>query len=237
MFYPKSTFLYIFFIFFSLIEAHGQSAEQDAAETLAKLHEAWGPKASTPGASLVIKESVRAGQVISLRLYANGVPKDKVYSLVAWPVTQKGPSEQLGGVMLDASGLAICAGAPGTCGSANKPDDPIDIKVQPVPGEPVRLGLVSADGTKVFAKVVPNPLRAEDRGCSVDATLLTPGAELVLIEGAGFPPNSDLTMESVSEGERHGGPGKVDTEGRYVSAILPSVKGVARDDKSDPEGS
>ena len=34
-------------------------------------------------------------------------------------------------------------------------------------------------------------------------------------------------MASVSEGERHGGPGKVDAEGHYVSAILPYVKGVA----------
>ena len=168
------------------------------------------------------------GPVIKLRLIADGVPKNGVYSLVTWPVTQKGPSEVLKGVTLDSSGLAICAGKPGTCGTADNPNDPIDVTVQPIPGEPVRLGLISADGaTKVFAKVVPNPLHGDDRGCGVDAVLLTPGAELVLIVGSGFPIDSDLTMDSASEGEHHGGKGKADAEGRYVSAIMPYVQGVA----------
>jgi len=155
-------------------------------------------------------------------LYAEGVAKDKAYSLLAWPVTQKGPSKVLSGVTLDASGLAICAGTPGTCGSADKPNDPIDLKLRPVPGEPVRLGLISEDGaTKVFAKVVPIPLRGEDRGCVVEGVLLTPSAELVLIEGSGFPANGDLMMDSNSEGERHAGKAKADQDGRYTTAVLP----------------
>jgi hypothetical protein len=77
-------------------------------------------------------------------------------------------------------------------------------------GERVRLGLVSTDGaTKVFAKVVPVALGGEDHGCSVDAILLTPGAELVLIVSSGFPPNSDVTMDSRSQDERQGGKGKL----------------------------
>jgi hypothetical protein len=128
----------------------GSGSVQDAAANLSRMHEAWGAKASTPNASLTIKESGRSGQVIKFRLYAGGVPKAAVYSIVAWPVTQKGPSEVLKGVTLDESGLAICAGASGTCGSADKPNDPIDLNLTAIPGEPVRLGLVSADGaTKV----------------------------------------------------------------------------------------
>jgi hypothetical protein len=151
------------------------------------------------------------------------------YALVAWPVTQRGPSQVLSGVTLDASGLAICAGAPGTCGSADRPNDPIDLPIQPVAGEPVRLGLVSKDGaTKVFAKTVPVPLRGEDRGCAVEGILLTPGAELVLIEGSGFPSNTEVKMESDSEGERHGGKGQADPGGRYSTAVLPYKQGVAR---------
>src|ERR1700743_2825432 len=187
-----------------------------------------GPKASTPGASLVLKESERAGTTVKYRLIAGGLPKEGVYSIVTWPVTQKGPSQALSGVTLDASGLAVCAGRAGTCGTADKPNDPIDITFQPIPGEPVRLGLVSADNaTRVFAKVIPVPLRGEDRGCRVEATLLTPGAELVLIEGLGFPPTRDLTLESNSEGERHEGKGKTDGDGRYVSAVLPYKQGLA----------
>jgi hypothetical protein len=216
-------------------DTYGQSApnssksgDQSAVENLVQMHEAWGPKASTPNTSLLIKESMRSGPVLKFRLIADGVPRDGVYSIVAWPVTQKAPSGVLSGVMLDASGLAICAGKPGTCGSAEKPNDPIDLNLRPAPGEPVRIGLISADGaTKVFAKVVPVPLRGEDRGCIVEAILLTPAAELVLIVGSSFPPNAELTMNSESGGERHGGKGKADADGRYSSAILPYKQGVA----------
>ncbi len=160
---------------------------QDAMRNLVRMHNAWGSKGSTPGTSLAIKESSRSGQVIKFRLYAEGLPKDEIYSIVTWPVTQKGPSELVKGVTLDAAGQAICAGTPTTC-SGDQLNDPIDIARDPVPGEPLRLGLVSADGRiKVFAKVVPVPLHREDRGCTVEAVLLTPGSELVLIVGSGFP--------------------------------------------------
>jgi len=200
----------------------------NVADTLVRMHEAWGPKASTPKATLAIKESGRSGPVMKFRLIADGMPNNGVYSLLAWPVTQNAPSAVLTGVTLDGSGLAICAGAPGTCGSPDKPNDPIDLNLQPVPGEPVRLALVSADGmVKVFAKLVPIPLRGEDRGCAVEATLLTPGAELVLITGSGFPPNSDIRLDSESAGERHDGKGKADADGRFVNAILPYRQGVS----------
>jgi hypothetical protein len=134
----------------------------------------------------------------------------------------------LRGVTLDASGLAICAGKPNTCGSPDKPDDPIDLATRPAPGEPVRLGLVSEDGSaKVFAKLNPIPIRGEDRGCRVEATLLTPGAEAVLIEGSGFPPSRQATFDSDSEGERHRGNVKMDAEGAYTGLVLPYTKGVA----------
>jgi hypothetical protein len=202
---------------------------QDAVSNLVKMHAAWGPKASSPNTRLTIKESTRSGQVIKFRLHAEGLPKDGIFTMVSWPVTQKGPSENLRGVTLDESGLAICAGKPGTCGRADNPNDPIDVTVQPVPGEPLRVGLVSEDGaTKVFARLVPIPLRGEDRGCAVEGILLTPGAELVLIEGSGFPANGGLQVDSDSEGERHTERKTADGDGRYVGAMLPYIKGAGR---------
>ncbi|MDP8981602.1 MAG: hypothetical protein M3O35_13550 [Acidobacteriota bacterium] len=205
-----------------------QANAPDAAANLVKIHNAWGPRASTPNTSLAIKEASRSGNVIKFRLYATGLPKGGNYTIVSWPVTQKGPSENLRGVSLDESGLAICAGSSTTtCGSAEKPDDPIDMVTQPVPGEPVRLGLIASDGSvKVFAKLVPVPLRGEDRGCVVEGVLLTPGSELVLIEGSGFPAGSEVILDSDSAGERHSPKVKADSEGRYESAILPYTQGV-----------
>jgi hypothetical protein len=192
------------------------------------MHQAWGPKASTPNASLEIRETAVSGARHQFRLFATGLPADGVYSIVTWPVTQKGPSEILKGVTLGDSGVAVCAGAPGRCGSADKPNDPIDIVLQPIPGEPSRLGLVSADRmTKVFARIVPVPVKGEDRGCGAEAILLTPRGELVLIEGSGFPPNSNVGIDSDSAGERHNGTEKTDADGRMTSAFLPNKQGVA----------
>jgi len=202
---------------------------EEIATRLVKMHEAWGPKASTPTMSLSLKEASREGPVIKLRMYATGLPKEGIYTLVTWPVTARGPSASLRGITFDESGLAVCAGTPGTCGTPDKPNDPIDLNFKPVPGEPSRVALVSADqAVKVFAKIVPMPLRGEDKGCNVEAVLLMPGAEVVLIEGSGFPPNSDVVFDSESEGERHGGKAKTDENGRYSSAILPYKQGLAR---------
>jgi hypothetical protein len=210
--------------------ANGQDSSdvQNAMRNLVRMHDAWGAKASSPDTSLAIKESSRSGNVIKFGLHAQGLPRDKIYAIVTWPVTQKEPSTITSGVTLDASGQAVCAGTPNTC-SGDQPDDPIDIATQPVPGEPLRLGLVSADGDiKVFAKVVPVPLRGEDRGCSIEGVLLTPGSELVLVAGSGFPANSELSMESDSEGERHNATVKADPAGRYTTAIGPYKQGVLR---------
>ena len=53
--------------------------------------------------SLSIKEASRSGDVLSLRLYANGLPKDKIYTIVQWPVTQATPSDLMSGVTFDAN--------------------------------------------------------------------------------------------------------------------------------------
>ncbi len=197
-------------------------------ETLAKLHEAWGPAASSPHATLTIKEVAHSGSTVTLRLFAQGLPKDGSYALLGWPVTQKMPTEVLKGITLDASGMAICAGRPGTCGKPEKPDDPIDLMLTPIAGEPVRLALVAADGkTKAFAKLVPIPLTGVNEGCTVNATLLTPGGELLLVEGSGFEPKSEVRMTGNSEGEIHSKRANADAAGHYVTAILPFKEGLA----------
>jgi hypothetical protein len=56
--------------------------------------------------------------------------------------------------------------------------------------------------------------------------LLTPGAELLFVEGTGFFPNSELTMRTDSEGEKHDFNGRVDAKGRSTSALLPYKQGL-----------
>lgn len=144
-----------------------------------------------------------------------------------WPVTQPGPSESLKGVTLDDTGMAICAGTPGTCGTPDKPNDPIDLILTPIPGEPTRLGLVSADQKdRVFLKIVPVPNEAVDKQCHIESVLLTPGAEAVAIEAKGFRPNADLTIETSSGGEHAQGKAKAGEDGTYFTVALPYRTGI-----------
>jgi len=204
------------------------NAEQ-LARQLTNMHDAWGVRASSANMTLAIVQQSHTGAEFRFRLQATGIPAGSVVSLVAWPVTQREPTEALRGVTFNDTGLAVCAGRPGTCGDPSKPDDPIEIPFRPAPGEPVRLGVVSQDGAvKAFAKIVPVPLQGEDKGCRVSAALLTAGAELLFVEGTGLAPNSELSMATDSEGEKHDVQGKVDSQGRYVSALMPYKQGLMR---------
>jgi hypothetical protein len=211
---------------------YGQSSAGDAEATeaatrLIKMHRAWGPTLSSSDASIFLKELSRSGPIIKYRLFAKGLPHESKYTLVQWPVTQTGPTENLHGVTLDESGQAVCAGRPDTCGSPGNPNDPIDLVLSPVKGEPFRLALVSAEDKNVraFLKVVPVPNDARDKSCLLEAILLMPHGEIVEIEGSGFEPKSDLEMESRSGKEHQVKTVKASSEGRYESAILPFVKG------------
>jgi hypothetical protein len=209
--------------------APSKASAEEAASHLVKMHEAWGPAANTPNTSLSLKEISREGSIVKFRMHATGLPKQGIYTLIQWPVTEREPTAVLRGVTFDKTGLAVCAGRPSTCGTADKPNDPIDVAVKPVPGEPSRVALISSDQTiKVYAKVVAIPLKGEDKGCGIEAVLLTPGSELMAIESSGFPANTDVVMNSDSEGEHHEARGKTDASGRYVSAVLPFKQGLAR---------
>lgn len=205
-----------------------QTDLQKSVQNLMKVQAAWGPKASTPNMSLSIKETSRSGETIKFGLFSDTLPKDKTYSIVSWPITQEKLSAILSGVMFNSDGVAICAGLPNTC-AGGKPNDPIELVTQPVPGEPVRFGVVSNDGaSKAFAGIVPLPIKAEDRGCTLEAVLLTPGATLLWNEGSGFAPGSEVTFEGDSEGERQSKTDRADSDGHYIFSILPYKQGVAK---------
>lgn len=225
--------LRVFFALLSVPALLAQSAAKpeevpQEAIQLFQMHDFWGPKASSPNLTLSLVEESQVGASFRYGLKATGVPAGAVFTLGAWPVTQKQPEDVLHGVTFNKDGVGICAGRPGTCGDPANPDDPIHIPFVAVPGEPIRVAIVSSDGAlKAFAKVVPIPVQGEDRGCKVSATLLTPGAELLFLEGTGFAPNSEIVMASDSEGEKHDFKGKgADAQGRYTSAVLPYKTGL-----------
>ena len=201
----------------------------DSVQRVVNIQRNWGEKMNSPGASVNLKETSREklnGQTaVVYRILTSGLSKTATYNIAQLPIDYRA-NILLEGVTLDESGQAICAGRPDTCGSADKPNDPIDLKFIAAKGEPKRLSLISSDGqAKAFVSVVPFPIVGSDRGCSVEAILLFRNAEAVLLHGYGFEPNSTVHHKTISEGEMHEGDEKVDENGVFYTAELPYVQG------------
>jgi len=202
------------------------------AAGMANLTRDWlSGKLSTAGTSVDIHEVSRSNDGGDLRVrynfFVKGAPKDQTYTLMSWPINAAKPLEQMRGLTISATGLVVCAGrTPEQCGDSQKLDDPVDFTFVPGRGEIFRMALVSADGdAKVFFAIVPDPIIKTNGGCSLEVVRLMPRFELVLIRAKGYQPKEDLLFASKSYDESHEGQVKADTDGTYVSAILPFVKG------------
>jgi len=203
-------------------------AKQEAGH-LALIQKNWGQKMGSVGATMTLKEvsreSVNGATGIKYHIFVTGMPKDKLYSLVAVSFDLR-PVTYLQGITLDDSGMAICAGRPETCGDSSKPNDPVEPILLAAKGEPKRFGLISSDGqNKAFVSVTPFPIEGKDRGCSVDVTLLLAHGEAVLIHGAGFQSNATVNVVTQSENEKASGDLKSDSNGEVYYIELPYVKG------------
>ena len=67
-----------------------KSNSQPTVEQVFRLHEAWGPGASSRGAALSMREISRNGQMFLYRMYAVGLPQEDRYSFFTWPITKEG---------------------------------------------------------------------------------------------------------------------------------------------------
>lgn len=211
------------------VAVQSQISQADAPavmERQVKNYQAWTPKLNSPGVSIELRETERSSPRIKYLLYAKGFPPGHRYAVISQPANQLQPQTMITGVTLDASGLAICAGTPGTC-SGNGPNDPISLVFTPVKSEPIRIALVSDDEQhiKALTRVIPIPNRTTDKNCALESVMLAPKAVLVALEGSGFKPNADVTFLSESEGEHHDGVQRADADGNLFIALGQGVKG------------
>src|ERR1700757_1003394 len=96
-------------------EAAAEAARQRAQISRVALAMAnWGPKASSPGVTLTMKEvsreKVASGTMLTYRLTANGFAPGTRLTLLRWPLNQ-GVTPVMNGTVIDASGTVVC-GAP-----------------------------------------------------------------------------------------------------------------------------
>jgi hypothetical protein len=213
------------------LAASAQAPGPDSVQQLVAMQRAWGPKANSAGAMLTLMEGSRATAdghaVVRYRMITTGLPKDKAYSLLMWQLGGQ-PQGVVSGITIDSAQTAICAGKVGTC-KGDKPDDPVDLAMQAGLGEVKRVALVAEDkSAHAFASIVPFPNRATDGGCTLEATLVTPKSEAVMLSASGFKPGAALSIEMNSEGEIQHPSGKTDANGAYEWVVLPFKQGLTK---------
>jgi hypothetical protein len=207
-------------------DAEARAAE--ASQALVSGHVAWTTKLSSPGAAIRAKEVERQGSVVRYNLYVSGLPADKLYTALSWPVGQAKPLSMMEGLSLGKHGIVICAGrTPEQCGDPSQKDDPVDFTFNPAKGEPYRLALTAGDYRAAIV-IVPDPISATDKGCTLSVERLLPHFELAYFAGSGFSPNSDVSFDSQSYDEKHPVKTKADSGGNIQFALMPFVSGHAK---------
>jgi hypothetical protein len=149
------------------------------------------------GMSIEAKEVSREGHSgndlkVVYHIFVKGAGADTLFQEIQWPVNADKPSAALPGISTGKDGILLCAGrTPEQCGDPKKPDDPIEFITVPRKGEPTRLAFKSPT-VRIGIVIVPDPIEAKDKGCTLSALRLTPRFELALLSGSGYPPNTDI---------------------------------------------
>jgi len=240
-------------------DPHTPTTEERAAEEagamraqisrLAQSQANWGPKASSPGKALTMKEMSRAktpsGTQVTYRLTGTGFPPGARLMLVRWALNRNDLTSLMDGIVIDASGTAVCgeplptlsakpdapANPPSTaaateCSKTMAANAPVEITTTAAKGEAVRLALVADDKKGGAAtSAVPFPLESEDKGCKLQVLLGSKEAELVLIVGDGFKVSNNFTLGAETFGQKTTLGAKPDAQGHFAAAITPYVQG------------
>jgi hypothetical protein len=239
------------------LAAQQQQRAIAAAERLGTIQAHWGPDLSTPGLSISLTEVGRDKQPdgttqVTYHITGSGFSPGDRLSLVRWPLDTQSQIV-LGGIAINAGGTAVCgtplppisnAPAPPAAGSAPtttpsgpscttsmQPGEPIVVKTTAASGEPVRVALVAADRKHVAAATaIPFPITNVDQGCRLSVVLGLKDAAMVLVQGAGFPPNTPLRLESTTAGQTGTLTPTTNPEGRTTVIVMPAAKGAQAGD-------
>lgn len=200
----------------------------DVARKLLGQQYAWDQSGAIAVTRLIFKEKSRKktdqGTVLTYDISAPGLPTDRHYTLIAWPLN-RGIEPVKSGISLTTDGKLTCTGKTQT--DCKPESDPIiSLAIQAAKGEPKRFGLISDDQkAKALGTVVPFPILGKDAGCSLEVLLGTPDGDVAMVIGSGFAPNTSVPISSDSAGEVVTGTWKVDDKGNLMSSVLPRVRG------------
>src|SRR4029077_1863846 len=187
-------------------------------------------KKTTPGAKVDVlltrKDQVDGKPAVQYRVKVSGAPKNKFYSLMAWPITLPVPATMMEGLVIAADGTVGCP--PDSTKSCAQHMKGAELKLTYTPGigEIYRHALVSEDrAAALFFSIVPAPMIEHDKTCSLEIVRLTPKFELAVIRGKGFVPGDQLSFHTLSYQEAHDSLPKVNAQGEFWAVLSPYIKG------------
>jgi hypothetical protein len=170
------------------------------------------------------------GHFTRFRIYAEGVQEGTPYILSAWSIGTNIEDLQVlsSAVYVNRKGLLLTR-KPNADEEDRETVDAAaeyDLGVQAADGEPLRFVLRSADNkVLVPGTLVPFPIESADKVCKLSAMLAEPDGDAILISGDGFPPNSEVLLQSNSAGEAKVSRKPVDARGHLEFVDLPYIPG------------
>ena len=114
-----------------------------------------------------------------------------------------------------------------SCAGTMKTNQPIVIRTVAAPGEPVRVALLSQTQARRGAATmaIPFPIEDASQGCKLQVILGMKDAEMVLVDGSGFPASATLKLTSITYGRIHHLNSMTSPQGKTIFALLPAVDG------------
>lgn len=185
---------------------------------------------TTKGAKVEVqqirKDQAERKPVMQYRLKVNGAPKNKLYSLMAWPITIPRPATLMEGLAIAADGTVGCPPNSNKSCAQHMKGAELKLTYTPGIGEIYRHALISEDHTsRIFFSIVPAPMVEQDKACSLEIVRLSPRFELALIRGKGFAPGEPIAFHTQSYQEVHDQQPKANPQGEFWATLSPFVKG------------
>ncbi len=172
-------------------------------------------------AHLMTREARNGADYGFYDFYLTGAPVDQTYTIFQWPLGKPQPEKVMPAYISDNGRL--CMHAEG-CHDTSGPY--VMLALLSFPGLPHRIGIASEDKKyKAVVMVVPDPIIAKDKGCSVEVVRVREDFSLAVLRGKGFQPHDEIKYNSNSEGEEIKGSLKADWQGEFSIGFGPGVKG------------
>jgi len=170
------------------------------------------------------------GRALRYRVYADAAQPGIPYTLGVWRIGTSIDDMQILSEAAYVNRKGLVMGNPPNPAqqdaSTLSDGSELDVTVTVAQGEPVRFVLRTDDSkTMIGGTLVPFPIQSIDKSCRLTALLADPPANTVLLYADGFPPNSVLTLQNVSQGVVQQQKLYTDAKGHSSGMVLPRIRG------------